>query len=371
VSREQDLLRDIQAVLASAEVDVSELIEGAWADAQQEVRATLRRLMSRDLLGRALAGLGGDEGTSTAPSAPAPEVDERSEGPRGHAASATLASTPAPEPEPPVVAPEPEPPVVPAAPPGATATYVFGIVGPHAELPRRGLPRLPGGTPPRLLAVEGAQALVCDVDPATFESLREPGPDGLELLAAAAHTHDAVLARFVDATVLPLPLGTVFTDDGTVTRLLDRHAAQLRAELERLTGTSEWAVTVRTVEDAPHDEAAGPPASGRDYLEARRAARRQREERWAEQERLVDDLHGPLTACAVDAQQIASRPLEEATPPLLHGVYLVADDARDRFASTVAYLRAEHPGTIVEVTGPWPPYHFAALDLTNDSEPAT
>jgi hypothetical protein len=367
VSREQDLLRDIQAVLASAEVDVSELIEGAWADAQEEVRATLRRLMSQDLLSRALASLGGDEVTSAPPTAPSPEVDERSEVPSPRATSSPPATSTGPASAP---APEPAPPVAPAAPPGATATYVFGIVGPDAELPRTELPRLPGGTPPRLLAVDGAQALVCDVDPATFESLREPGPDGLELLAAAAHAHDAVLARFVDAPVLPLPLGTVLADDGTVSQLLDRHAVQLRAELERLTGASEWAVTVRTVDDAPTDDAA-PPASGRDYLEARRAARSRREERWAEQERLVDDLHGPLAACAVDAQQIASRPLEEATPPLLHGVYLVADDARDRFASTVAYLRAEHPGTIVEVTGPWPPYHFAALDLSSDSEPAS
>jgi hypothetical protein len=351
VTREQELLRELQAVLAAADVDVSELVEGAWDDAQEAVRATLRRMMTQDLLARALATLD-DPAERTAPT-PTIGPDAAPDGP--------------PQPS---VADDAAPARTATPPPQGVSTYLFGVVGQDAHLPGTELPRLPGGGPLRLLPIGVAQALVCDVDPATFESLREPGPAGLDLLAAAAHAHDAVLARFVDAPVLPLPLGTVLPDDDAVTGLLARHADGLRAELDRLTGTAEWAVTVRTVEEPAADDTA-PPTSGRDYLEARRAARSQREGRWADQERLTAALHGPLAACAIAAEEIASRPLEEAAPPLLHGVYLVADDARDRFVSTVAYLRTEHPGTIIEVTGPWPPYHFAALDLTNDSEPAS
>jgi hypothetical protein len=364
VTREQELLRQLQVVLSSADVDVGELVEGAWREAQDEVRATLRRLMSQDLLARALASLDGEEVTPVAPEAPPePAAAPEPEAPPQRSTE--------PDPDPPAgrardaVAPTEEP----VAAPEVMSTYLYGIVPATTGLPRTDLPRLPGGGALRLVAGERAGALVCDVDPATFEALRDPGPETLDLLAAAAHAHDGVLARFVDAPVLPLPLGTVVADDGAVHALLDRHADPLTSELERLTGVAEYSVAVRTVEDAPEADT-DTATSGRDYLEARRAARSQRENRWADQERLVAEFHGPLAACAVDAVEVPSRPLEDAVPPLLHGVYLVADDARDRFDSTVTYLRGEHPEAIVEVTGPWPPYHFADLDLSGDREPA-
>lgn len=360
MSSEQDLLRALQAVLSSADVDVTELVEGAWGEAQDEVRSTLRRLMSRDLLRRSLATLEG-----TAPTTP-PAVDHvhpaPAATPRWHAPPATAPATPAPT-------TGPRPPAPPTEGAQERLTYLFGVVGPDATLPRGDLPQLPGGGPLRLLDVGTVQALVCDVDPATFEVLRRPGPDGLDVLAAAAQAHDVVLARLVDAPVLPLALGTVLPDDGTVVELLERHADRLSGELTRVTGVSEWAVTVRTLADEPPAPEPDPPASGRDYLEARRAALGRRERRWADQEQLVGALHGPLAACAVDATEVASRPLEATAPPLLHAVYLVADDARDRFRSTVDYLRGEHPEAVIEVTGPWPPYHFTAIDLTAEDHP--
>jgi hypothetical protein len=356
VSAEQDLLRALQAVLTDADVDVSDLVEGAWADAQEEVRGTLRRLMVRDLLARSIGTL---EGTAPPPPADAPpratDLAEPAEGPRREADEAgTLAGG-----------------IGPGIGSEAQLTYVFGVVGPETSLPRTELPTLPGGGPIRLLDVGAGRALVSDVDPSIFAVLREPGPEGLDVLAAAAQVHDVVLARFVDAPVLPLPLGSALPDDRTVVDLLDRHAERLRAELERLTGLSEWAVTVRTVERSDPSEADPPPASGRDYLESRRAALRDRDRRWASQEQLIGELHEPLAACAVEAYDVPSRPIEDATPPLLHGVYLVTDDARDRFRSTVDYLRGEHPDAVIEVTGPWPPYHFTAVELTADDRPAT
>ncbi|WP_052667830.1 GvpL/GvpF family gas vesicle protein [Nitriliruptor alkaliphilus] len=342
MSSERDLLRDLQAVLASAEVDVSAMVEGAWAEAQDEVRATLRRLMTRDLLARSLAALEGAGHDPVGPRLTPPET-----------ATATETETA-----------RGEPPPAEPAPALDQVTYLFGIVGRTTALPRTELPTVPGGGPLRLLRAGDVQAVACGVDPTTFDVLHRPDADGLDVLAAAAQAHDTVLARFVDAPVLPLPLGTVLPDDDAVTDLLRTHTDRLHTELERLTGVAEWAVTVRTLEDGPPAEDPQPPASGRDYLEARRAALDQRDQRWQEQAQLADLLHGALAACAVDAQEVTSRPLEGAVPPLFHGVYLVADDATDRFRSTVTYLRGEHPEAVVEMTGPWPPYHFTAVDLS-------
>ncbi len=349
MTTERDLLADVAQVLASVDVDTSALVEDAWEEARAEVRATLKRLMARDLLARSLATLQG---------APAPPVDPTSSPSTPQRASTPDTAKPTPtETTPGDGEPAPE----------RTHRYLYGVVGPGARLPGGELPRLPGGGALRFLDGEGWRALVCDVDPTTFAALREPGPDGLDILAEAAQAHDVVLARFVEAPVLPLPLGTVLPDDEAVVDLLERHAESLRAELDRLTGVAEWAVTVHAFADPTDDAGATPAASGREYLEQRQAAHDRRTGRWGQEEQLTTSIHAPLTACAVDAVEVGSRPLEDVAP-LLHGVYLLADDARSRFESTVSYLRGEHPEAVIEVSGPWPAYHFTSVELATEDE---
>jgi hypothetical protein len=45
---------------------------------------------------------------------------------------------------------------------------------------------------------------------------------------------------------------------------------------------------------------------------------------------------------------------------VLNGAYLVDDVRAADFEELVVQLRADHPGVRLEVTGPWPPYSFAA-----------
>jgi hypothetical protein len=364
MSDERDLLRELQGVLEAADVDVASLVEGAWEQAYADVQATLHRLMTRDLLTRSLATLQGPQAApvSAPPPSPGPTPAEAPEPERRDPTPPNL--TP-----PDLTPPDPTPPASEGRdprPPGAeTATYLFGIVGPAATIPSEPLPPLPGGGPVRLVEVGRVRGLVCDVDPAVFDALRDPGPDSLELLALAAQAHDVTLARFVDAPVLPLRLGTVLHDDEAVIGLLGAHEQRLHAELRRIAEHAEWAVTVHAAEPLG-DETAPPDAtSGRAYLEGRRTALHAQEDRWQDQQRLADAVHAPLVAAATDAAEVTSRPLEDH-PPTFHGVYLVGDEARDRFLSTVSYLRGEHPDAVIEVTGPWPPYHFSAVDLSDD-----
>jgi hypothetical protein len=359
MATERDLLSDLREVLGAADVDATGLVEAAWADARDEVHQTLKRLMVNDLLSRSLEALGG---RAVADVSAVPEAgrgsgsvpaDREPAGSREPAVGAGAGSAPRAE---------------------DAMTYVFGIVGPDVGLPADELPALPGGGELRFVDGPGCRALVSDVASELFDVLREPGPEGLDLLAAAAHAHDQTLAHFAGGPVLPLGLGTALADDEALGRLLTRHAAQLRDELARIGDHAEWAVTVRTQDPDeptdPDDTAPGAPTSGRDYLKQRRAALHAREERWELQDRLAAELHGPLAACAVEAQRVESRPLEDAEPPLLHGVYLLDAASHDRFESTIAYLRSEYPETAVEVSGPWPPYHFVSLNLAVDGEPS-
>jgi hypothetical protein len=347
VSAERELLARLQQALAEADVDVDGLMDAAWAEARDEVRTTLRRLFTHDLLRRALATL---EGASPPPVREVDEVATADE-----AAHAT-----------------PTPVAAPVGEVDSTATYLFGIVRADAPLHAAEDLQLPGAGPIRSLEVGAVRAVVCDVDPGAFASLRDPSADDLELLATAAYAHDALLAGLAQqGPVLPLRLGTVVADDDTLRGVLARHERTLASELDRLDGHAEWAVTVHLLEDAS-DAAASDVGSddealtGRDYLQRRREALDLRGERWRTQEAVAGAVHARVAALAVDAEIVGSRPLEDGAPPLLHGVYLVADDRWPELERAVDDLRAAHPNASIEVSGPWPPYHFTAVELDAD-----
>jgi hypothetical protein len=376
MTAERDLLSALQRALGLADVDVVELVEQAGADAREEVHATLKRLMVHDLLTRSLETIDGQvHRTAVRPPTEAPQPDrvsrEITPDVTDPALGVDAAVTPPTAQE--VVGRDGssrDPGIDLDGDAAGAMTYLFGIVSPDTRVPTDELPALPGGGQLRFIDGPGCRALVCDVDPQLFEVLREPGPDGLDLLAAAAHAHDEILARFAAGPVLPLGLGTALLDDAAVDQVLVEHASLLRDELERVGGHAEWAVTVRMFDvTMPPDPTTDAPESGRAYLERRRSVLDAREDRWELQDRMAAELHGPLAACAVDARRVESRPLEEAAPPLLHGVYLLDEASHSRFESTITYLRTEYPEAVVEVTGPWPPYHFVSLNLAVDGEP--
>lgn len=314
---ERTLQDRLEEALAAADVDVGDLVEAAWAEARAEVQERLRGLMVRDLLRRACAAI-------------APET------------------RPAP------------------APADGTGVYLLGITSADRAVPTDELPSIPGGGPLRVMRVGDLAVVVCDVELEVLAPLRDPHAGTLELLARVAAAHDAILATLADqGPILPLRLGTVLPDDATVTDVIGPTAPGLGAELERLEGHREWAVTVHL--DAPAAEpdprGAGPEATGRDYLEARRQALELRARRRDARLHLADELHGTLAARAADADRVTSRPVEDVAPPLLHGVYLVRDEAWTAFEAGVEELRAAHPDARIDLTGPWPPYHFTSVDV--------
>jgi hypothetical protein len=170
--------------------------------------------------------------------------------------------------------------------------------------------------------------------------------------------HEAVLQTFVGAApVVPLRFGALFRDLADVRRLLDEHATHFADTLERVRGCSE--VGVKAWYD-PSEVARPAPAGGRAYLERRRGELSSARDAGA----LAAAAHERLAACAVDA--VANRPQSRELTGrdermLLNGAYLVTDGDRS-FEDEVARLAEEHAaiGIAYEVTGPWPPYNFAA-----------
>src|SRR3954471_23857325 len=242
-----------------------------------------------------------------------------------------------------------------AEPPPAVAGegyYLFRVV-------RAGGTAAPAGA--AMVTEGGLAAVVRDVPLAEYgeEALRA-NLDDIAWLEDAARRHEAVLdGLLADTTVIPLRLCTIYRDEAAVRAMLLAEQGALTEALDRLEGHTEWGVKA-FCDRAAVQASARPPGDaeqgeGEAYLARRRAEARARELVAA----TVDAAHERLTAVArvALANPLQRRELTGRDDDMaLNGVYLVPDDAAAAFGEAVAALEA--PGTIFELTGPWPPYNF-------------
>ncbi|MGY1640185.1 GvpL/GvpF family gas vesicle protein [Geodermatophilus sp. SYSU D00703] len=246
----------------------------------------------------------------------------------------------------------------------ATVFYAYALA--RADLPPVDLVPVTGGRVDRVTA--GDLALL--VSPVRAEQLRVDEDDLSEegRLAVLARGHDAVIrAAAAAGPVLPLRFGTVVQDEDGARRLLDAHGAAARRLLARIADAREWGVRLlRTLEPEPaltrsrgDDERAS--ATGTEYLARRREALAQRDEAERAAAQAAERLDEVLVPHVREAMR---RGGSTGSSLLLDAAYLVTPDREEAFRAAVAGLAEElrPEGLDVEVTGPWPPYSFAALE---------
>ncbi|MEE6259137.1 GvpL/GvpF family gas vesicle protein [Plantactinospora sonchi] len=254
------------------------------------------------------------------------------------------------------------------------AIWVYALA--REPLPVDRLAGLSGvdGTPVDTVVAAGLVAVTGRVDPDRYdtETLRRNLSDlaWLEPTARAHHRVTEEVWRL--GPVVPVRLATVYRDEAAVRAVLTERRTELAVALDQVVGRAEWGVkgyvSDRPAVPATEGGAAGgglPGAgAGADYLRRRRAALQASE---AAQEAAVRDaaaVHAVLARHAEAARQ--HRPQERALSGvaeqmMLNGAYLVASERATEFGDLVGRLGATHPNLRLELTGPWPPYSFAAL----------
>jgi hypothetical protein len=192
--------------------------------------------------------------------------------------------------------------------------------------------------------------------------LRERLED-LEKLEVLACAHELVLDEALRVgAVVPFRICTIYASPARVEEMLARERELLTAALRRLRGMAEWGVKGFAVA-AGNGAAAGEPASGTEYLARRRDERAAEEDTRRALDSAVGDVHARLrehAAGAVLSPPQASRLTGREAEMVLNGAYLVADADVDDFHKLVAELDGRHrtDGMQLELTGPWPAYHF-------------
>lgn len=234
-----------------------------------------------------------------------------------------------------------------------------------------------GGGPVHAVEADGLAAVVSAVDLAEFgeEALRRNLEDlaWLESVARAHHHVADAVARF--GPVVPARLATVYLDDARVGAVLAERRNGLTAALDRVDGRLEWGVKAYAVAE-PAVAGTGDPASGagegpgRAYLRRRQARIAATEQSQQAASDGADQLHAAVGGLAVAARRHPPQDRRLSGTPdwmVLNGAYLVDAAGATEFADSVRRLVSGYPTLRVELTGPWPPYSFAAVD---DEEPA-
>jgi hypothetical protein len=227
------------------------------------------------------------------------------------------------------------------------------------------------GEPVRTVEAAGLAAVVGSVPLEEFgeEALRRNLED-LDWLARTARAHDAVVDTVArSGPAVPSRLATVYLADERVHELLQDRRDDFGALLERLADRTEWGVKAyadaEALSEPVADEETSQGGAGTAYLLRRKAQHSAKEQVRQRAATAADGVHTALTRLSVGARRNPPQDSQLAGTKdqmVLNGTYLVEDTRGEEFATAVSDLEREGSGLRLELTGPWPPYSFAALE---------
>jgi len=217
----------------------------------------------------------------------------------------------------------------------------------------------------------GLQAVVCDVDLAEFgEDVLPERLEDLAFLEEVARAHNDVVWQVADrATVAPMRLVTVCSDDDSVRRKIDDHQDGLSRALANVEGRREWSVKAYAVKQEAAPEPAPAARSGAGagaaYLQRKKEQAVRRQQAGDRSLEVADEVHEVLARRAVASRRLPpqdARLTGRTEAMILNSAYLVDEDGTDEFLAAVRTVQESASGASVEAQGPWPPYSFAVLE---------
>lgn len=211
----------------------------------------------------------------------------------------------------------------------------------------------------RLLNMENLVVLVSDLDVETVPVTREH-----------ALAHAAVVRSVLDQTTpLPFRFGTLVSEQQLRNYISVRKPA-LEAKLESVRGCVE--MSVKIIWDKSEDnQSALPekyqdnkPGAGAKFLAEKRRELLGDEQRATQAAELSTWLQEKLKGCVRDKQVIV-RPEGKL---VLSGAFLVERSKIGQYREKLAELREDRSDLHFLLSGPWPPYSFANLELEFQSQ---
>jgi hypothetical protein len=225
-----------------------------------------------------------------------------------------------------------------------------------------------GGAPVISREVGSLRVLLSALDPEQYGEgvWREHGQDPT-WLRDVARDHHSVLQTFADRTdVVPFRLPSLHLGESGLLRTTKARLEELARALLHIRGQCEWGLKIyRRPDPSPVAPPKNKRATGRDYLLSRSRSSAEREGSKREREAAVREVHRAFTCHATETvlSALQDRSLSgRAEPMVLNASYLVKRSEQKRIQALTRDwgTRVRPLGLALELTGPWPPYHFAS-----------
>lgn len=173
----------------------------------------------------------------------------------------------------------------------------------------------------------------------------------------AGMDHARVIADcFQHSTVLPFRFGTVFNDDESLRKSIRSNQRQFLSNIEKLRGKTEMHLKIFVDDNCTREVTRNVPTEsvGREYLSNLRETAARHRERQTRARAVSFQMHRlflPLD------EEVSCR-LTESGKMVLDIAHLIdrkcVERYHNKFATTSAMIRECQ----MQVSGPWPPYHF-------------
>lgn len=181
---------------------------------------------------------------------------------------------------------------------------------------------------------------------------------------ALAH-HEVVRSISEQTTPLPARFGTVVTVEQLRTYVSTHHQA-IRAKLAHVRGRIEMTVRmIRTAETSHESKNENEPGPGTAFLLEKRREIRREEAGAAQKDELSAWLREKL-GDLIKEEKISFTPSE--TVILARADHLIERVNVQEYRTTMAEAIQERPDIRFMVSGPWPPYSFANIELEFSSQ---
>lgn len=268
-----------------------------------------------------------------------------------------------------------------------SVVYLYGVVrlAPGAQSSSLSLEGIIPEAAVRLVSHGDLAALVSTVPADQFsgDALRAASADA-DWLRARVVAHDKILKELCTRFALvPFRFGTTCPDVADVPGILTRQRARFEQAFDRIADAAEWGVKLfcdlpalrRRVEEAVPEirsmrETLTLAQAGTQFFLRKRYDSAVEDQGSAYTAEIVARCHERLAAEARGAVQVQVRvPVDDGAHAALamNAAYLVDKHATGSFKRALAQLKRElaTEGFVLELTGPWPAYHFVS---SNDEE---
>jgi hypothetical protein len=214
-------------------------------------------------------------------------------------------------------------------------------------------------------------------DPSRLEGTT---PEDVAWLSQIATRHNDIICQLAkDGAVLPLRMGAIFRSRESLKAMLNRCQRTVAGFLQQFGNRQEWGVklfwnkpcseTMEAHRGPPAPHCVAPARSGKEYLRHKKVEIDTRRATRAEVQHTIHVVEQRLAGEAEEYCRVRVLPTSltgRGEKMLYNAAFLLASSAHDRWLEAIRRVRQEvcHNDLLLQVSGPWPPYHFCpSLEL--------